>query len=106
MNETFSQALVHLKSQVFPLMGLAELATRAFRAENLWDIGVALGVRLVEDPDDAEALMDFSTLFLFQAKPHEHGVLQARTLSLQRVFRQSTAPMTKGLWVLAVMMAV
>ena len=56
MNETFSQALVHLKNQVFPLMGLAELATRAFRAENLWDIGVALGVRLVEDPDDAEAL--------------------------------------------------
>jgi hypothetical protein len=50
--------------------------------------------------------MDFSTLFLFQGKPHERGVLQARTLSLQRVFRQSTALMTKGLRGLAVMMAV
>jgi hypothetical protein len=50
--------------------------------------------------------MDFSTLFLFQGKPHEHGVLQARTLSLQRVFRQSTVPRTKSLRVLAVTMAV
>ncbi len=85
------------------LMGLAELTTMAFQGADLSLIELGLTARVMDNPEDAEALMDLSTLSLLLGKRFEHEVFQRQALALQRLFRQSTRRTPQGAHILCVM---
>jgi hypothetical protein len=83
-------------------IGLARLAKMAFDGmdlEPLWD---ALSARALAPVPDAAALMDISTIAMLRSRRDERMALQARALSLHRLYRQPAAG-TDGIRLLAFM---
>ena len=72
-------------------LGLARLATRAFRGENLMPLAQGLLERIQADPREAGAMLDLGLIFEMAFKPEEGLAWQAQALEVQRLFRISPA---------------
>ncbi len=72
-----------------PLIGLAALARKAMRGENLAGVAQSLLARLAVNSRDAAALFDLSTIEQLLGASANRTALQARALDLQRVFIQA-----------------
>ncbi len=77
-------------------LGLATLATRAFRGEALEPLARSLEARVGQDPMDAGAMLDLGLIRELLFHPKEGLAWQARALERQRVFR-IPAPRREGL---------
>lgn len=66
--------------------GLAGLATRLFRGQDVSAMHAALRARIERDPADAAALMELSLLLQLCGRPEQGLVLQARALSVQSCY--------------------
>lgn len=71
--------------------GLARLAARGFRGEDLEPLARALAARAAADPADAAAMLDLGLVQELRHRPEEGLAWQARALALGRVFRISPA---------------
>lgn len=72
-----------------PLMGLAALTSRAMRGESLAPIAQALQARLAANPDDANALMDLSTVELLRGSRAARLRLQGEALARRKLYPQN-----------------
>ena len=71
-----------------PLIGLAALARRAMRGEDLSPVAQSLLLRLCADPGDASALLDLSTIEQLLGASGNRRSLQDQALRRQRHFLQ------------------
>jgi hypothetical protein len=72
-----------------PLLGLAALTRRAMRGESLAPFAQALKDRLADDPDDANALMDLSTVEQLRGSRAARLRLQREALTRRNLFAQN-----------------
>jgi hypothetical protein len=72
-----------------PLIGLAALTRRAMRGESLAPMAQALQARLAANPDDANALMDLSTVEQLRGSRAGRMRLQAEALSRRALYPQN-----------------
>jgi glutathione synthase/RimK-type ligase-like ATP-grasp enzyme len=72
-----------------PLIGLADLTRRAMRGESLAPFAQALKERIAADPDDANALMDLSTVEQLRGSRAARLRLQREALARRNVFAQN-----------------
>ena len=68
------------------LIGLASLARMAYSGADLAPIGAQLLARAAEDPGDADALMDMSTVLHLRGNRELGLALQAQALDLRQVY--------------------
>ena len=73
------------------LIGLPVLAKLAFDGCDLAPVWNELVLRVNDDPNDAAALMDLSTIAQLQGRPDDRLALQAMALKLKRLFHQPPA---------------
>jgi hypothetical protein len=73
-------------------IGLPRLIKLAFDGVELAPIWNELVGRVKDDPNDAAALLDLSTIAHIQGRPDDRATLQAWALELQRIYRQPAAP--------------
>ena len=73
------------------LIGLPTLAKLAFDGCDLAPVWNELVLRVNDDPNDAAALMDLSTIAQLQGRPEDRLALQAMALKLKRLFHQPPA---------------
>ena len=77
-------------------VGLPALAKMAFDGADLAPMWNALVMRVDQDPRDAAAYLDLSTIAHIQGRPDDRLVLQALALEIGRIYRQpapaATAP--------------
>jgi len=85
-----------------PLIGLAPLVRKIFDGEQLEDIWRVLQARVATDPEDANALMDMSTILQLHANTQAGLIVQAKALKLNRHYRRPAAG-TANLRLLALM---
>ena len=86
------------------LIGLPVLAKLAFDGCDLAPIWNELVVRATNDPNDAAALMDLSTIAHLQGRPDDRLALQAMALKISRRYRlPPAAAAAKPLRLLALM---
>jgi hypothetical protein len=71
----------------FPI-GMPTLVKMAFDGADLAPVWNTLVARVNENPDDAGALIDLSTIALVQGRPHDRVSLQEMALKVQRIYRQ------------------
>jgi hypothetical protein len=69
-------------------MGIPTLVKMAFDGVDLSPVWNSLVGRVNENPSDAAALVDLSTIALVQGRPNDRIALQNMALELQRVYRQ------------------
>ncbi len=86
-----------------PLMGLAALMRRAFNQEQFSGLGAELIARSEANPDDAEALMDLSTVLHIMGRPEVALAVQAQALAMQSLYRLSAATGQANFRLLALM---
>ncbi len=79
------------------IAGLAPLAHRIFRGENLGHLRLQLEARVAEEPSDAAAWLDLGTLHELLFYVDDGIECQAKALALQKVFRVPAATETAGL---------
>lgn len=86
-----------------PLIGLAALMRMAYSGVDLGPLGAELVARAERSPDDANALMDLSTLL--QLRGHREIALatQLQALRMQQVYSPPTATGEAAIRVLAIM---
>ena len=85
-------------------IGIPTLVKMAFDGVDLAPVWNTLIKRVNENPNDAAALVDLSTIALVQGRPNDRVALQNMALALQRVYRQlARAGATTPLRVLAFM---
>jgi hypothetical protein len=85
-------------------IGIPTLVKMAFDGTDLAPVWNTLVTRVNENPNDAAALIDLSTIALVQGRPNDRVALQNMALALQRVYRQpARASATIPLRVLAFM---
>ena len=72
-------------------VGLPALAKMAFDGADLAPMWNALVMRVDQDPRDAAAYLDLSTIAHIQGRPDDRLVLQALALEIDRVYRQPAA---------------
>jgi glutathione synthase/RimK-type ligase-like ATP-grasp enzyme len=70
-----------------PLIGLAALAKMAFLGEDLSPIGNLMLERINTNPNDANALMDMSTILHLKGNRELGLALQSQALALQQIYR-------------------
>lgn len=70
-----------------PLLGLAALMRRVFAGEDVAPLTTRLLDRANADPDDADALMDLSTLLQLKFKPEIGLALQSQALEVRQLYR-------------------
>jgi len=75
-----------------PLIGLAALAARAFRGDDLAPIAEQLTARIRMQPDDAAARMDLATIHFLSHEPELALQLQAEAIALQPRYRLACSP--------------
>ena len=75
-------------------IGLPALAKMAFDGADLAPVWNALVMRLDQDPQDAAAYLDLSTIAHIQGRPDDRLVLQALALEIGRVYRQPACAAT------------
>lgn len=88
-----------------PLMGLARLMTMAFLGADLAPIAAALIARAQADDQDANALMDLSTVLQLQGLRDIGLGVQAQALQVRRHYRLRATTQPEGLRLLAIMVA-
>jgi len=88
MNATIASTASAFPVSAEPLMGLARLMTLAFTEVDLAPIGARLLDRAAASPDDAEALMDLSTLLQLRGDKQIGLAAQAQALRLRQLYRQ------------------
>jgi glutathione synthase/RimK-type ligase-like ATP-grasp enzyme len=92
--------LTHLPAQDLPpLIGVPTLATLAFRGDDLSAIGQDLLAR-INDPSDANALMDLSVVLLLRGQPEESRAMQQLAIRSQQLYhypRPATPPVVRVL---------
>ena len=86
------QLALNIKPPPSHLIGLPILAKMSFDGSSLAPVWNDLIERLREEPADANALLDLSTIALLQGRPSDQLELQAAAFNLQRLFRQRSAP--------------
>lgn len=69
-------------------IGMPTLVKMAFDGMDLAPVWNSLVERVKDNPNDAAALIDLSTIALVQGRPKDRIALQAMALELKRVFRQ------------------
>ncbi|MGZ5897666.1 MAG: hypothetical protein ACXWJ6_15600, partial [Xanthobacteraceae bacterium] len=85
-------------------MGIPTLVKMAFDGVDLSPVWNSLVGRVNENPSDAAALVDLSTIALVQGRPDDRIALQNMALELQRIYRQPPpANASASLRVLALM---
>jgi hypothetical protein len=72
-------------------IGIPALVKMAFDGHDLAPLWNALVHRVNEDPSDAAALLDLSSIALLQGRPKDRLALQAMALEQGRIFRQPPA---------------
>ncbi|MCW2284623.1 hypothetical protein M2323_002510 [Rhodoblastus acidophilus] len=72
-----------------PLIGLAALTRRAMRGESLAPIAQALQARIAANPDDANALMDLSTVELLRGSRAARLRVQGEALARRKLYPQN-----------------
>jgi hypothetical protein len=72
-------------------IGLPRLIKLAFDGVELAPVWNELVGRVKDDPNDAAALLDLSTIAHIQGRPGDRAALQAWALELQRIYRQPAA---------------
>src|SRR5665213_2987305 len=83
-------------------IGMPALVKMAFDGIDLAPVWNGLVARVNENPDDAGALIDLSTIALVQGRPHDRVSLQELALKVQRIYRQQpVGDASKSLRVLA-----
>ena len=75
-------------------IGLPTLAKMAFDGADLAPVWNALVMRVDQDPRDAAAYLDLSTIAHIQGRPDDRQLLQALALEIGRVYRQPAAATT------------
>jgi hypothetical protein len=78
------------------LIGLAALARKAMRGEDLGPVLRPLLARLAADPADAAAWMDLSTIAQLRGAGAQRVTLQTRALESQRVYRQPASGVARA----------
>ncbi|MDD5297098.1 MAG: pyridoxal-dependent decarboxylase [Rhodocyclaceae bacterium] len=86
-----------------PLMGLAALMRRAFAREDMAPLGSRLIARAQSDPQDAEALMDLSTVLHINGSPKLALSVQAQALEVQTLYQLPAPAAPAGIRLLALM---
>jgi hypothetical protein len=82
-------------SPVVPI-GLPTLVKMAFEGKDWTSIWNALVERLDDNPHDAAALLDLSTLAHIRGRPDDRVALQRDALALQRIYRQPAPAAGQG----------
>ncbi|HEY0296857.1 MAG TPA: RimK family alpha-L-glutamate ligase, partial [Bordetella sp.] len=81
-----------------PLIGKAELITRAFQKKDLGALQRELVARLERDPDDAHAMLDLSMVLLLNGQREQALAMQGYALQAQQLYympaRRQPATMT------------
>jgi hypothetical protein len=75
-------------------IGLPTLAKMAFDGADLAPVWNALVTRVDQDPRDAAAYLDLSTIAHIQGRPDDRLVLQALALEISRIYRQPATATT------------
>jgi glutathione synthase/RimK-type ligase-like ATP-grasp enzyme len=86
-----------------PLIGLAALMRMAFSGADLAPLGAQLIARAERNPDDANALMDLSTVLQLRGNRETALGVQAQALEIQPLYRPPTAGSQTGIRLLAIM---
>lgn len=86
-----------------PIMGLASLMTAAFSGIDLAPLRANLIERATRNPDDANALMDLSTVLQLHSQREIGLALQAQALAIQQLYRLPAAGGQAGFRLLAIM---
>ena len=73
-----------------PLIGVASLARMAFAGVDLAPVAAGLLERAANDPGDADAVMDMSTVMHLRGQPELGLALQAQALAMRQVYRLGT----------------
>lgn len=87
-----------------PLIGFAALMRKVFAEKDLKPLAAELSARAAHDPNDANALMDLSTILLLNFQRDIGVQIQAEALKIQRLF-SIEAPLQPAKLRLLVMMA-
>ena len=77
-------------------IGMPTLVKMAFDGTDLAPVWNTLVARVNENPDDAGALIDLSTIALVQGRPHDRVSLQEMALKVQRIYRQQPVGEARG----------
>lgn len=86
-----------------PLMGLATLMSMAYSAVDLAPLGMKMTDRIAHDPNDANALMDLSTIMQLDFAPEIALALQGQALKIRQLYRLAPAGNAVGIRLLAIM---
>jgi tetratricopeptide (TPR) repeat protein len=86
-----------------PLIGLAALMRMAFSGVDLGPLGAQLIARAESNPNDANALMDLSTVLQLRGNRETALDVQAQALEIQQLYRPPTASGQAGIRLLAIM---
>jgi len=86
-----------------PLIGLASLMTMAFSGADLTPLGARLIERAGSVPDDANALMDLSTILQLKGNRDVGLALQAQALQLHQLYRRPACGGRAAIRLLAIM---
>lgn len=86
-----------------PLIGLASLMRRAYAGENLVPLGQALLARALDDPEDAPAHLDFSTVLHLTGQREHALAVQAEAIRLQPLYSLPARQAEPGLRLLVLM---
>lgn len=84
------------------LIGLASLMTKAYSGTDLAPLGQHLLDRVASNPDDADALLDLSTILQLKGKRETALAVQAQALELRQHYRLRAAGDNNALRLLAV----
>lgn len=86
-----------------PLIGLAALMRMAYSGVDLTPLGAQLIARAQDNPEDANALMDLSTVLQLRGIRETALNVQAQALELQQLYQPPTTSGTAKLHLLAIM---
>lgn len=86
-----------------PLIGLAPLMKMAFSGIDLTPLGTRLIERAESHPDDANTLMDISTILQLKFNRETALAVQAQALEMQKLYRLPAASGRAGIRLLAIM---
>jgi glutathione synthase/RimK-type ligase-like ATP-grasp enzyme len=93
----------HADTECTPLIGLAPLMRQAFSGVDLKPLGAQLIERSSQNPNDAHALMDLSTVLQLTGNRDIALAMQAQALEMQQLYHAPAASGTPQLRVLAIM---
>ena len=86
-----------------PLMGLATLMNMAYSGVDMAPLGIKMVERATANPEDANALMDLSTIMHLDFAPELAADFQSQALSLRQIYHLDNNGNADGIRVLAVM---